>query len=262
MLTVAYITNEFPTEVEWYVIEEIRELRGRGVRVIPCSAHRKDNGPNLSGLDDRTLYLLPPEVKTLLRGLWMLCTERRLIRDLLRRMLLGGDETVAERARAAAHTILGGCYAVLLRIARYSTFTFITATLHPGSRWLRRGCWEFLFSMTLHGSDLLLHGKFMDTKLNACSFCLTVSPFNRAHILKTYPKLNPDKIRVQRLGVLVPNVRADRAAVRPSSSRSLLLAVGRLHPVKDYPFLLRACHALRESGETSMLHRGEETQKS
>jgi hypothetical protein len=38
MLKVAYLANQFPSPVEWYVAEEIRELRRRGVCVIPCSA--------------------------------------------------------------------------------------------------------------------------------------------------------------------------------------------------------------------------------
>ncbi len=37
MLTVAYLANQFPSAVEPYVIDEIEELRSRGVRVIAGS---------------------------------------------------------------------------------------------------------------------------------------------------------------------------------------------------------------------------------
>ena len=37
MTTVAYIANQFPSPLEPYVMDEIRELRKRGVRVICCS---------------------------------------------------------------------------------------------------------------------------------------------------------------------------------------------------------------------------------
>ena len=40
------------------------------------------------------------------------------------------------------------------------------------------------FSMTLHGSDLLLHGTYLDAKLENCAFCLTVSEYNRHFILR------------------------------------------------------------------------------
>ena len=40
MLTVAYLANQFPSAVEPYVIEEIDELRRRGVRVIAGSVRK------------------------------------------------------------------------------------------------------------------------------------------------------------------------------------------------------------------------------
>jgi hypothetical protein len=47
------------------------------------------------------------------------------------------------------------------------------------------------FSMTLHGSDLLLNGTYLDVKLSNCTFCLTVSEYNRAYINKRFPDLDP-----------------------------------------------------------------------
>ena len=38
------------------------------------------------------------------------------------------------------------------------------------------------FSLTLHGSDLLVHRAYLDTKLKDCRFCLTISEFNRRYI--------------------------------------------------------------------------------
>ena len=40
MLTVAYLANRFPATVEPYVVEEIEELRSRGIRVIAGSVRR------------------------------------------------------------------------------------------------------------------------------------------------------------------------------------------------------------------------------
>ena len=57
------------------------------------------------------------------------------------------------------------------------------------------------YSLTLHGSDLLLHGAYLDTKLKHCAFCVTVSEFNRNFVLERYPDVEPAKIMVRRLGV-------------------------------------------------------------
>lgn len=102
------------------------------------------------------------------------------------------------------------------------------------------------FSLTLHGSDLLLHPAYMETKLQECSFCLTVSEFNRNHILARYPNVDAQKIFVQRIGVRIP---PETSLPLTSPNRTFtLLAVGRLHPVKNHTFLLQACQALRERG--------------
>jgi len=105
------------------------------------------------------------------------------------------------------------------------------------------------FSFTLHGSDLLQRADLLSTKLQACRFCATVSDFNRQHIFRNYPSTPAEKVIVQRLGV-------DRVFQWPSTTpsadadnrRFCLLSVGRLHPVKDYPFLIRTCAALRDQG--------------
>ena len=57
------------------------------------------------------------------------------------------------------------------------------------------------FSMTLHGSDLLLHGSYLDVKLESCALCLTVSEYNRRYILQRYPTVDAEKVVVARLGV-------------------------------------------------------------
>jgi len=102
------------------------------------------------------------------------------------------------------------------------------------------------FSLTLHGSDLLLHRAYLDFKLRRCAFCLTVSEFNRRHIVEQYPGVDPLKVLVARLGVNAPAALALQAGKRNSQSDPLtLVAVGRLHAVKDHAFLVRACAHLR-----------------
>ena len=54
MTTVAYIANEFPSPVEPYVIDEINELRRRGVNVVCCSGKRV--APNSLSLAERAFW--------------------------------------------------------------------------------------------------------------------------------------------------------------------------------------------------------------
>jgi glycosyltransferase involved in cell wall biosynthesis len=106
------------------------------------------------------------------------------------------------------------------------------------------------FSLTLHGSDLLINAAYLDAKLVNCRFCLTISEYNRRYILQHYPAIDPEKILVSRLGAEVPAGAELPAPPKIGRARQpfTLLAVGRLHPVKDHAFLIRACARLRNCG--------------
>jgi len=104
------------------------------------------------------------------------------------------------------------------------------------------------YSLTLHGSDLLLHPSFLDAKLQHCSVCFTVSAFNRNYLLQRYPEIDSAKVLTNRIGVVVPRVQRNNRG-RDENRPFSILAVGRLHKVKDHAFLLRACAALKASGE-------------
>ncbi len=243
MPIVAYLANQFPSPVEPYVGDEIEELRRRGVEVIPCSAQRtRDDGNELRGsLIKQTLYLEPLQVRSAFRALWICFRRAGILADLYHRILFQGREPISRRLRALLHTWMGAYYALLLQKRGVQHIH-----AHHGyfSSWIAMVAARFLdagFSFTLHGSDLLLHPAWLDVKLRHCDFCVTISEFNRQHILRTYSQINPEKICVQRLGV-------DTDSLAPTSRmqnrRFTLLAVGRLHAVKNHAFLLRACAEL------------------
>jgi colanic acid/amylovoran biosynthesis glycosyltransferase len=100
--------------------------------------------------------------------------------------------------------------------------------------------------MTLHGSDLLLHAAYLDTKLKHCVFCVTISEFNRRYILKHHSAMPAHKIVVRRMGV-DPGPNKLFVSQPDHKNRNLaMLAAGRLHPVKDHAFLVRACRLLKD----------------
>jgi colanic acid/amylovoran biosynthesis glycosyltransferase len=249
--TVSYFANQFPSPVEPYVFEEIEELRRRGLQIIPGSARLPDEAVQelrLKSFASETLYLQPIGLGLLIRASWLCLCRCTLLADLFGRVLAQGSEPPARRLRALLHTLLGACYALKLRERGVQHIH-----VHHGyfASWIAMVAARLLeidYSLTLHGSDLLLHGAYLDTKLKHCSFCITVSDFNRRFVLEHYPNIEAGKIVVQRLGVdssrtVASPLQADR---RPE--HLTMLAVGRLHPVKDYAFLLRACHKLKACG--------------
>lgn len=244
MLTVAYLANLFPSAVEPYVMEEIEELRRRGVRVIAGSVRTPPTDKVSAIRCAPEIVLQPLTTMVLLRAMWLCLRRWRRIAPLLARVLLRGREGPVKRVKALAHTWLGGCYAVLLEGREVGHIH-----VHHGyfGSWIAMVAAQLLdvgFSVTLHGSDLLLHGTFLDVKLESCALCLTVSEYNRHYILQRYPTVDAEKVVVARLGVDVPERVAAR--VKTNDDPFSLLAVGRLHAVKDHAFLVRACAQLRD----------------
>ena len=249
MLTVAYLTNRFPSAVEPYVIEEIEELRSRGVQVIPGSV-RKPRSDEFSPMNSvPEVVLQPVSIILLLRALGLCVRRWKMISPLITRVIFYGGEGPIKRLKALAHTWLGACYAVLLKGRGIDHIH-----VHHGyfGSWIAMVAARLLgveFSMMLHGSDLLLHGTYLDAKLENCAFCLTVSEYNRRYILQRHPNVGTEKVIVVRLGVEVSkDVTLEVSGTRTNGDPFTILTVGRLHAVKDHAFLVRACAQLRDRG--------------
>jgi colanic acid/amylovoran biosynthesis glycosyltransferase len=268
VLTVAYLANRFPAAVEPYVADEIGELRRRGVEVIQGSVQTPESSLHVLPSADRgseTLCLQPIRVLILLWALVLMARRWERIAGLVVRVLLTGKESPKRRLKALLHTWLGAYYAVLLQKRGVDHIH-----VHHGffGSWIAMVAARLLgvsFSLTLHGSDLLLHAAYLDSKLKHCKFCVTVSEYNRRFILEHFPGIDPGKIVVSRLGVEVPACQDSRVRETRTEHRTLsLLAVGRLHAVKNQAFLLRACARLHDHGldfECAIAGEGPEQQR-
>lgn len=257
MTNIVYLANEFPNEVEWYVVEEIRELQRRGFQVFPCSATSilcSQVPAEMLGVAHDTINLCPLSLKSILSGLVFCLMRPRKLADFWPRILLEGTESWRQRIHALAHTFLGVCLA-----KRLWSMEVAHIHVHHGyyASWIAMVAAHLLgipLSLTLHGSDLLVRAAYLDTKLAHCDFCLTVSEFNRRYILTHFPAINPHKVIVQYMGVevLPTAVSAEEehsAGVDLSEARPFtLLSVGRLHAIKNQSFLIQACFFLKERG--------------
>src|SRR5580704_16374447 len=250
MPTIAYLSNRFPSPVEPYVAEEIHELRKQWVQVIPCSARSVDGkelSDDLKPLAAETLYLQPVRFVLMMRAAWYGARHFWQFADLFERVVVQGTESPLRRGRCVLHTWLGIYYALLLEERGVDHIH-----VHHGyfSSWIAMVAARVLgigYSMTLHGSDLLVNRAYLDTKLKHCRFCLTVSEFNRDYIFEHYPQIDPEKIWVHRMGVDPPEFRMVQEE-DDTPKHPLLLSVGRLHRVKDHAFLIKACKKLKNEG--------------
>jgi colanic acid/amylovoran biosynthesis glycosyltransferase len=259
MTTIAYIANEFPSSLEPYVMDEIRELRRRGTKVICCSGKRVS--PDNLSLAERafwkeTRFIEPLSDDELLKAVRRLVSDRHNLWQLLRPLLWERGTPVGRRVRTLGHTVMGAALAEQLAALEVEHIH-----AHHGyfASWMALAAARLLgigFSFTLHGSDLLRRADLLSAKLRACQFCVTVSDYNRQYILHRYPSTPPEKVVVQRLGVdrVLSGVAHTRNAGEVEANdqvktgRFCLLSVGRLHGVKDHQFLVQGCAALRDRG--------------
>lgn len=245
-MTVAYLANEFPCSVEPYVTEEIEELRKRGIRVVSGSVRTpRTRTEAITSMPE--IVLQSAGAVVLARALWLCFRKLKRIAPLLKRVAFQGTEGCGQRFKALVHTFLGACYAAML-----SGREIDHIHVHHGyfGSWIAMTAARLLdagFSLTVHGSDLLVNGTYLDVKLADCAFCLTISEYNRRYILKRYPHLDPRKIVLARLGVEVAGPVVAPAA-KGKTGPLRLLAVGRLHQVKGHEFLVRACAEMHSRG--------------
>jgi len=248
MLTVAYLANQFPSAVEPYVGDEIEELRRRGVSVVAGTVRKARATEGLADACEPEVALQPLGAMVLLPALWLCLRRWRRISDLVARVIFHGREGPVQRLKALLHTWLGAVYAVMLESRGVEHIH-----VHHGyfGSWIAMVAARLLgvgWSMTLHGSDLLVRGTYLEVKLANCAFCQTISEYNRRYILEHYPAVEVEKVLVSRLGVEVSDSAVPACSGAETRGGLVLVAVGRLVAVKDHAFLVRACAELQRHG--------------
>src|SRR6185312_8700187 len=159
--------------------EEIAELRHQSAMLVACSVKRPATPPcGSSDVIAETRYLLPLRLWNSLRATLLLLWKIIEVRDLVRRVVFG-LEPLSKKIRTLLHTWLGAYLAVRLRNFRPDCIH-----VHHGyfAAWVGMVAARLTgagFSMTLHGSDLLVRADYLDVKLANCTRCFTVSDFNR-----------------------------------------------------------------------------------
>ena len=119
------------------------------------------------------------------------------------------------------HTLMGIYFAVVIK-----NLNVVHIHAHHGymASWVAMIASRLLgitFSMTLHGSDLLIDRVYIDLKLTNCSVCFTISEYNKQFLLQTFPVIDPEKVIVNYLGVEsrpISVVAAESACIKAACS--------------------------------------------
>lgn len=101
------------------------------------------------------------------------------------------------------------------------------------------------FSFTMHASLIWTDPLAIYTKLRQCRFCVSISEFNKQHVLSTYGREFESKINVVHCGVLLPDLRTISRSDKPNKTTTVL-AVGQLKRRKGFHVLVEAAKILKE----------------
>ncbi len=248
-LRVGYVLKMFPRFSETFVLNEILELERQGVAVEILSLKRPADGkfhPAVARVKAQALYA--PEIRSSGFGDW--------IRALLPRL-----RTVRRGVGRAAWQLLESDVAAPLDRFQEALFVALAAmdrgvdhlhahfaTSATEAAMLASTITGIPFSFTAHAKDIFRHtvsAPLFRAKAEAASFVVTVSDYNRRHMIETLG-VDPAKVRRIYNGLDLSYFRpAERNGLRRARE---VVAVGRLVEKKGFPTLVEACDRLHRRG--------------
>jgi glycosyltransferase involved in cell wall biosynthesis len=108
------------------------------------------------------------------------------------------------------------------------------------------------FSFTAHGHDIHVERRMLREKVDASSFAVMISEYNRRLVLEECPGTDPRKLHVLHCGadteLFAPGARSHAAGALS------LVCVGSFIEVKGHRYLIEACRILRERGTAVRCH--------
>jgi glycosyltransferase involved in cell wall biosynthesis len=250
-MQLVYVIGTYPEITTTFIDREIQALGGMGFQIKILSIRRPSK--TVSHLKEYKetqrdiTYLLPVHwFRLILAHLYFSIVRSREYFKTLFFILAGHHPGFKHRGKSLLHFGEGVYSAYLLRggnlyhihahfMDRAATVALIV------SRFL-----DIPYSVTAHADDIFNEPLLPVEKLSEAKFSVTVSEFNRAHLLNQYPRLN-----AQKLFVLHPWIDLDCFRPSPDSRERegfQILSVGRLVENKGHKFLIEACHRIHKEG--------------
>ncbi len=248
-MRVLYVVSLFPCLSETFIAREIRALveQGVDVRILSLKPSRGDLiHDEVRDLLDRVIY--PPDgARSLVRGLAALvASPLRHLGDLGRvaRGLLRYPVSLAKSV-----VVWWRCLAALHEVREWNPDWIHAhwATFPSTGAWLLSRATRIAFGFTAHAHDIFLEDHLLAGKLRDCAYAVTVSRANLGVLARhaSAPVVD-EKVHVIHCGVDLVRL---GPALPPGRRRSaMILAVGRLVPMKGFAVLLDACARLRDQG--------------
>ena len=251
-MELGYFFSTFPALSTTFLQREVRALESQGFR-LSLFANRPplQNGyhPQDQDLKERTVYLTPIDFRRYGRANIgrLISSPKSYFRTLKTALNLNDDfpwQRLKNTARLTGAAVLGD----LLAERRIRHLHVHCAFGAAGVSILLQELTGIPYSLSIHGSDVLLPQPLLAEKLKRASFIVSNCLFHVDNLKKRFPALQNQKFHVVRLGLdLTSPFWSTYTALTPEHPLKIL-NIGRLVPVKAQEILIHACACLKSRG--------------
>jgi glycosyltransferase involved in cell wall biosynthesis len=245
---IAYVVSRFPAITETFILDELRELRARGVEleVFPLfGARGGEIHAAFQALRARTHGHRSLSFELAAAQLhWLRRRPRALLSAWVR----------ALGASAPSPKLLVRAPAVLLKAALVARRVEVMGVAHLHAHWAThpalaawavRALTGIPYSFTAHAHDLYVDRAMLREKVRDAAFVVTISDYNRGLIERTCGVDARGKVHVVRCGV---DLRRFAPSARRAPEVATFTCVASLRPYKGHAVLLDAVALLRARG--------------
>ncbi|MBW2741886.1 MAG: glycosyltransferase family 4 protein [Deltaproteobacteria bacterium] len=248
-MKVAYILGAFPVYSETFIVREVLELQRKGFKVLVFAINKTAGlvSSNVVHAEAATLmkdvcyysslrnkvskfqlaahhlcFLVLNPIRYLRTFGFSISHSRKIFRVFLRSVLYAMKLRGSNITHIHAHFALDACELAMV----ISMLTGIP------------------YSFTVHAHDIFIPGlsRLVEEKFNRAKFVACISEYNKNYILKEYPAVDPDNIKIIHCGIDVRSL----TPAKKESDKFTVLAVGRFHEQKGFKYLIQACNVLRK----------------
>jgi glycosyltransferase involved in cell wall biosynthesis len=242
---IAYLVSWFPAITETFILDEVRDLRARGVEVEVLPLFGRRGGDVHAGWRELSACTHYHRTFSFELAAAQLHWLRRRPGALLR---LWGE---ALRLSAGSRKLLVRAPLVLLKAALLARRVEAMGARHVHAHWATHptlAAWAVRaltgtgYSFTAHAHDLYVDRAMLREKAEAARFVVTISEFNRALLAQECGAEIARKVHVVRCGV---DVGAFAPLRRRRPARPIFVCVASLREYKGHAVLLEAVRLLR-----------------
>ena len=251
-MRIAYFSSTFPKLSETFIQREVSKLRVLGLEPVFIANRQPAPGgfqPSDEDLIKKTFYLTPIRIKTYVKANLKILFKhpRRYINGLVLALTLK-DNFAWQRLRNLAWMSGAAVLTEYLFRKQVSHVHVHFATGAAGVAIFLKILSDIPYSLSIHGSDVLLPQPLTEQKLNSARFIISNCQFHIQNLRARFASLSKKKFSLIRVGI---DLRSGYwAEVKPCTVGGPLrvLNVARLHPVKDQIVLIQACAHLKRMG--------------